>query len=468
MSIAALFFLVGLGQSPGSVASPNPDPAALVLQLGAPRFADRQAAAVALERLGAPALPALHAARESRDMEIKTRASHLLVKIETALLTQPTYVRLDFERVTLSELAQSLCRQTGFKIALYPQNLPRWKNQRVTLRRPQLLPFWRAIDELCDAASLQYNPNMQGFAGQQDQVFALTEGVARTLTPISDQGPFRVRLLSIDYQRKLSYQPAGGELALLPPTPRPVPRDAPARGAGRLARPNPVTTEQFTAQLVVIAEPRLSIAPRGELKLLEAVDDHGNSLAPPELRRQSLRYTNYFGRPHAAVIESHAQLKRPAIPGETIKKLRGTIPISVLARRPNPLIVSLEKSAGKTFQNSDVQLTIHDVRTLPDSRHTLIELSLRTDRPDSISSRDAEAYNSIFQRAQNQQLEIDVLDTRDHLMPWFQSSADVESSHVTITLANPVQTSAPKELRYYTVTRDEVDVPFDYADVPMP
>ena len=50
---------------------------------------------------------------------------------------------------------------------------------------------------------------MQGFAGGQDQVFALTEGVARTLTPISDHGPFRVRLLGIDYQRKLSYLPGG-------------------------------------------------------------------------------------------------------------------------------------------------------------------------------------------------------------------------------------------------------------------
>jgi hypothetical protein len=277
-----------------------------------------------------------------------------------------------------------------------------------------------------------------------------------------------VRLVGVDYQRRLSYLPSGGDQALVPPTPRPVPRDQPARGAGRPAKPNPVTTVQFTAQLLVIAEPRLSLAPRGELKLLEAVDDHGNSLVPPEVRRQSLRYMNYFGRPQAPVIESHAQLKRPAIPGEIIKKLRGTIPVTASARRPNPLIVPLEQSTGKTFQNSDVQLTIHDVRTLPDSRHTLIELSFRTDRPDPGANRDPEAYSSIFQRVQNQQPEIDVLDTRDHLMPWFQSNADAENSHVTITLTSPVQGSAPKQLRYYTVTRDEVDIPFEFVDVPMP
>src|ERR1017187_84172 len=185
MLSTALLLLVGLGQVQGSEASP--DLAALVLQLGAPRYADRQAAAEALERIGAPALTALRVARASRDMEVKTRSSSLLLKIETALLTEPTSVRLDFDGTLLSEVAQSLSRQTGFRIALYPQNLPRWKNQRVTLRSAQPLSFWKAVDELCEAASLQYNPSMQGFAGQAEPVFALTEGVIRTLTPISDQ-----------------------------------------------------------------------------------------------------------------------------------------------------------------------------------------------------------------------------------------------------------------------------------------
>ena len=79
---------------------------------------------------------------------------------------------LDLEAATISGVGQSLSRQTGFKIALYPQNLPRWKNQRVTLHHSQGLSFWKAVDEVCDAASLQYNPSMQGYAGQQDQAFA--------------------------------------------------------------------------------------------------------------------------------------------------------------------------------------------------------------------------------------------------------------------------------------------------------
>ena len=58
-------------------------------------------------------------------MEIKTRAQGLSLKIETALSTQPTFVKLDFNRASLLAVAQSLSEQTGFKILLYPQNLTR-------------------------------------------------------------------------------------------------------------------------------------------------------------------------------------------------------------------------------------------------------------------------------------------------------------------------------------------------------
>jgi hypothetical protein len=462
---AALLLLVVLGQSPHAEADVTS--AALVRQLGAPRFADRQAAARELERMGSPALPALLAARGSRDMEIKTRAQTLLVKIETALLTQPTSVRLDFEGATLLDVATSVSRQTGFKIALYPQNLPRWKNQRVTVRHSQSQPFWKAIDELCDAASLQYNPGMQGFAGHQDQVFALTEGATRTLTPISDHGPFRVRLLGVDYQRRVTYLSGGNELGMVPAPPRPAVRAGQGRtGVGQAQLP--VTTVKFSAGLVVAAEPRLSLAPRGEPRLLEAVDDQGNSLIPAGRHLQSLNYRGYFGAPHGPVMEIHVPLQRPADPGETIKTLRGIIPVAVSSRRPGPLVVPLENSVGKSFENSDTQLTVHGVRALPDSRQTLVELSIKANGPESLSSAESDAYRSLFPRASQEQLQIDVLDSNDRLMLWSQSVADAETSRVTLTLTSALRSAAPKELRYYSVARTDVEIPFEFSGIPMP
>src|SRR5437868_10781898 len=80
---AKLLLVVVIGQVPGGPA----DPSGLVARLGSARYGEREAASEALERLGRPALPALRAVRDARDLEIRTRAYHLIQKIEGALLT---------------------------------------------------------------------------------------------------------------------------------------------------------------------------------------------------------------------------------------------------------------------------------------------------------------------------------------------------------------------------------------------
>ena len=161
-------------------------------------------------------------------------------------------------------------------------------------------------------------------------------------------------------------------------------------------------------------------------------------------------------------------LQRPTDPGDTIKTLRGTIPVSVSSRRPGPLIVPLENSVGKTFENSDTELTIHSVRALPDSRQTLVEVSIKVNGPESPSSAEAETYSSLFPRGAQEQLQIDVLDSNDHLMPWFQSIADAENSRVTLTLTSSLRSAPPKELRHYSVARTDIEIPFEFSGIPMP
>ena len=111
-----------------SLTSGNPQ--ILLEQLGATRYADREAAARVLEKLGREAIPVLRSARDSRDMEIRTRAAALLQKIEGSLLTMPTMVWLNFKDAPLADVVQALDRQTGMKVTLFPENLPRWKQER--------------------------------------------------------------------------------------------------------------------------------------------------------------------------------------------------------------------------------------------------------------------------------------------------------------------------------------------------
>src|SRR4051794_5499966 len=82
---------------PGLAASPTDDASALIARLGASKYAVREEAAVALEKLGPEAVPALREALESRDPEVRTRAGLLLAKIDSDLMTRPTQVELDFQ-----------------------------------------------------------------------------------------------------------------------------------------------------------------------------------------------------------------------------------------------------------------------------------------------------------------------------------------------------------------------------------
>jgi hypothetical protein len=461
---ATLILLAGLGQvQPGE---PSQDPVALVAQLGAPRYADREAAAQALERIGRPALAALRSARDSRDLEVRTRASSLAQKIESLLLTQATRVQLDFDKTPLPEVARSLSQQAGFKIALYPSNLPRWRQQRVNWRAAGPMDFWKAVDQLCDLAGLQYNPSMQGYVGQS---FSLTEGTTRVLTPVSDHGPFRVSLLSVDYQRHVGYAP-NGPAANVPPPPRPAVLQPEVRIEPLQQRLNPVTSVQFSAQLLVAAEPRLALSNVRQPQLVEAVDDLGNSLVPVAAADPFIsRHSGYFGMMTGPVVQLQAPLQRPEPAGERIKKLRGLIALNVSSRRPDPLVVPLNSAAGKSFENQDHRLTVHDIHPSPNSHHMLVELSIKGADPDQSADRgESDAFSDGLQRADPQHLQIEVIDARGQLITWFQSGADAETGRFTLTLTNLPQTSQPKELRYYTLTRAAVTVPFEFTDIPMP
>jgi hypothetical protein len=456
-----VLMVLAIGQVPGGPS----DPSGLVNQLGSARYAAREAASEALERLGRPALKALRDAREARDPEIRTRAYNLIHRIEGKLLTQPSRIQLDFDDTPLLDVARSISAQAGFKVSFHPENFPRWRSQKVTLREVEPLPFWTAIDRLCDAAQLQYNAGMPGLGAPREPIFILTDGTLRTLTPVSDQGPFRVGLLGLLYQSELSYTAVGR-----------IP-SRPGNGRGGLPRSqgpvrlNPVTNTQFLAKLLVAAEPRLSLSQNGGLQILEAVDDRGNSLAPSSSagRTVSQRVAGYFGVTHGSVLPLQAPLERPATVGKRIQKLRGVIPLMVSSRRPDPLIVPLNQGTGKRFENPDVELTLHEIRTAPNTQQTVIELSLKPNERRASPEHDvADTWNDALYRTDAQRLQLEVVDARDQLVPWFSSGPDSETSHLTLTVTNLAHIATLKELRYHTLTRATVNVPFEFQDIPVP
>ena len=458
----AVFVLVGQL----SVSPPSSDVTSLINQLGSGRFVERQSAANSLERYGKQALPALKTARNSKDPEVRTRALSLITKIEGALLTQPSLVRLDYQDRPLVEVIEHVGNQAGVRLVLYPEQAPGIEEKRITLREAPPLPFWKALDRLCDTAQLQYNfVGIHSNGNSREPVFPLFLNGNRPTGPMSDDGPFRVSLISLHYERDVSFTAGNANQAI----PRIRNDQARAVAPPADARPQYALNEQFFAQLQVAAEPRLSVSQSAPIRILEAIDDQGQSLLPAEARDNVIqRYSGFFGLSPAATIHVQATLQRPENPGRSIRRLRGVLPVVVASRRPDPLVIPLQNATGKSYSNEEVSLTVLDVKMNPNSRQTSIELSLRSSvsRVSGPTGVENPGDELITQRMPSNQQQIEVLDSQGRSIPWYHSN-DAEGAKMTLTLI-PHEQGAPSEIRYFSMSKAATEVHFVFENIPLP
>jgi hypothetical protein len=483
MTFANVTMLIVLG-----LAEPKGDASALVAQLGSARYAEREAAALALEKLGRDALPALRAALDSRDLEVRTRSANLLEKIDSDLLTRPTMITLDFDNRPLDEVAKSIGDQYGIALVLQPENDPSWKTRKVTLKEAEPVPFWKAIDRLCQAGGLQYNAGSMGMMLGRGPVFHLFSGISQDV-PTYDSGPFRVSLISVHHHRDLTLgQNAMGSGMRVPgilipgrPLQPPV-----AGGGGAELRPAPagrpdvaaarVANDQFFVQMMVTAEPRLIVSQSQELKLIEATDDLGHSLVRPSAG-QAQRTSAYYGYSMSAMVQMPIHLVYPEQqPGQKIKILRGTLPVSLSARKADPLVVPLKNEVvGKAFKGSDVSVTVNEIKSEPNAQRTTIDITLRAlnSPEDAGAAQGVDMMRTGFRAPNLFQNQLEILDDQGkvlHALPSTPANGRPQADEMrfTITLTPLPGVGAPSQLRYYSLSHATAEVAFEFHDIPMP
>lgn len=153
---------IAAASSPPAPAPTAPVPApvgipALVEQLGSERFAEREAAAAALEKLGLPAIDALRAATKSDVPEVRERAAALLTKMrrlaDSGNRLTPKRVKLDYQDIPLGTAVNDLRTRTGVNFTLDTDRVAN-PLRKVTCRTAEV-PIWEAIDEFCTAAGLR-------------------------------------------------------------------------------------------------------------------------------------------------------------------------------------------------------------------------------------------------------------------------------------------------------------------------
>lgn len=424
---------------------------AQVDRLGSPRYADREEAVAELERMGREALPALRGALDSKDLEVRNRATALVDRIEASLLTMPTLIAMDFQDAPIAEVVRSIRDRSGVNLNLRPEESPAWKDRKVTAVEAEPVPFWPAIDRLCEAGRVRINPGFPMVPGRGERSLTLIDGESRDPSPRFDTGPFRVRVVELDHQRKITYLPTQPGAVVAPGGPSPT-----------------LVNEQFYLTILVMGEPRLSLQQESMVKVVEAVDDLGQSLVLPTngpTPASGQRVRMMFSGDGNADVRVLIPLRRPESPGKAIRSIRGLIPLAVSSRKSDPFTIELADPVDKPARTPDAIITVREIKPGGDGPTTF---HLAIAPRDGVDPNDP-AMPAFRNHATIQQ-RIEVVDARGSTLAWFPSNMQTEGANVRITMHVPPQANqgAPARLLYYAMVRAQAEVPFEFRDLPMP
>ena len=458
--------------------APDRDAAELVRQLGSAKYAEREAAMAALEKLGPAALPALRAAGVSKDAEVRHRAATAIATIEWRAMKGASMIRLDVVDQPLDGALERFGFPSPSRLAWHPETPEAVRRRTVTIHEPAPLPFWTAIDRLCRAGGLRYIPGSpSGPTDTNRTEFRMYLAPGTWDGPRADSGPLRLEIVGIYHSRQVNLIPNSE----LQPASRFGPR--PKRFGER--------EEEFYLQMRLLAEPRMLINQLGDALIAEAVDDRGHALFPgPAPYVPTLGYGS--GGPPRACADYVVHLKYPERAGPVIKRLRLTIPVGVEAPEPDRLEIRLADAVGKTMRHGTTSIEVLAVG--PDGQgHQKVVLRLGSNAmvPERLApgpnGKLAPVEGRLAQPEVNPNV-VQVLDQKGRQFPWHVENTKADGSQVTFELIMwpeggipiPVQvgngivppadraTAVPAVLYHTEAARSIVSGTFEFHDVPLP
>jgi hypothetical protein len=358
--------VLALVSSTGRGSEPAKAPVAeLIRSLGSEEYEEREAATKTLGALGAPALDALRKASLDNDSEVRRRASALVQliesRLETASVTAPQKLRLQYKDVPLTEALADLGKKSGFALKLLPDKT-KADDRKVTLDTGEVTT-WEAFDKFCAAAGLVEiaTPTAPkaaggGAIGSSVTIIGGARGAASQPTDIV-KPPAE--------EKKLEIALGDGK-----------PTDSPTHYAGalrvRLASadagvPNNAKNEgEALFALEVLAENKLVWQKAVALRVSKALDENGVALAPLPV---TLKMPAPAGAVRSNVVingtpivppedisgpESRlvpVRLRQAEKPAKRLKELTGTIVAQVKTEAQTLVAVdNVLKSAGQTVK----------------------------------------------------------------------------------------------------------------------
>jgi hypothetical protein len=476
-------FLLALALASAPADDP-PDAAALIGRLGSESFDDRVAAYKALEHLGGGALPALRAAADTGDMRVRSRVLALIESIgrqvEAERFARPTMIRLDFRTRPLGELVDDLNDRYDLGLSLLlgpdprrgmmligagqPDRLKELRAREIRTRAARPLPFWQAIDRLCEAAALRYGISPgQGLRSGRGYLVLMADRTGRG--PVSDSGPFRVQITSAHPVFEGGFPVALGRRR----------RGANPPGAGNVIVP-----------LAVLPEPGLMLRPNGPVVVAEATDDRGRSLFPRAPAEPDPGPADRFQQAEMEgdPIRVDAALAALDPPATAIRRLRGKVPVVAVAWGSDPMVIPLKERGvvGRPYSTRDLTIVVDEVSLAPGAPGW-VKLTVRENRGDRAKFPRHDPPGPPF-AAFNfggvlQHLSLhDAAGRRlNHQLGSQARSVDGDRYELSVAPSSedgpgpgpgPSKMPILSELRYYGFVERAMEIPFDFRDVPIP
>jgi hypothetical protein len=249
--------------------------------------------------------------------------------------------------------------------------------------------------------------------------------------------------------------------------------------------------------MVVIPEPGLLVRQVGRPTFVEAVDDRNRSLLPPEIRNvgPNDRWDANHQRPDlngSSDFGLAASLRLPDQAGRSIRRLRGSVPVVIVAYASDPIAIPLEGAAGKSVHNNEVTVTVLEVAKNDNAGVTAVEVEVAPHRPagrepnpwnlsgppdfvtfrtDQLLNRlellDAKGRELALQWTQGHGRDMMTINQRVRLMPtvlYEDQPPAAAGNFQPRTAKKPV----PVELHYYGFVQTLSNVRFDFHDIPLP
>jgi len=421
---------------PRHVAGPSVEQ--LVNQLADKDYRTRDKASKALAGMGADALPELLKVRSHPDPEVRRRLDEIIPPLERSLTLMPKKVTLHMTNKPIRAVLTELSKQTGYKIAPFDGQINPATDKAVYTFHFDKLPFWEALDRVCEASGMALQQNYWG----DDSLHLLSQD---SYVPFNSYiGPFKVMATGFFYNRNNNF--------------------------GQVLRNNIQQAQQgsesLNVNLTIAVEPKLPIIKVGPVKLTLAEDEEKHSMLPVNDVNGNAMWNQrfYYGGGYRSYFhQTQANLIWPYKSARTVKILKGLIPVTLLAdQKPAVVTDKLTSSKGKKFKVDAATFHIEDISEMPGKQYQM-RISINEDSKDNPG--DYTRINSLQQR-------IELLDNKGNKHHFYFNSIGTNSptsTQLTLTVqpAGP-NVGPPVKLVYYAWILMEHEVPFEFKDLPLP